>query len=1423
MPSNVVPNSVDQNNALVAQSQESIIYNNEILNHESDLEKIIQFALKKYYLIPYPDVESENGIFRDFHGGDHAIRTSILVDFFVTLYRRYYPEGLVKPGNTDFDLMDLKLVRLAAIYHDSANTSEVFHDEIKHAENFYRDMLLLGFPNERVRIVAWSMAHKDTSGLKNIFQRLIHDADCVEYLRILVCEVSDEELDIKNIGLLQNKYFFKFREDFLDFKKLIDVNLRQRYDAALNTLQDIISLQKQFIIKTCTSQSKIFFQTLLNPYRYYKEQVQAIYADMMENLLEKDQLYFPQRRIQPLDDTLNPADKFLVLDQCDNYLHMLDQPEVFLDDNRDTKLLQHSLLLKMFHNGEVFIRRLDTDNGSSRVREELKCIDEHVKFRPATLVMSGVPILNYGHPKYLAGILIDALNTNVYHAYKENVCSDLIGVNNFTFDRTANRCKDKKTLDIMRGKIQEIEMRRRGHAHDNYNSYYGQASIRHNEMLIKYQKTNIIGLVVGDSPESAKDALNLYLILQNPSLNFYYYSHLFGLFKLSTSQVLSLAGISIKAVPQPPTISRLEEDTVRLRGLKINQQYLRNLSAEIHNFHITKNSSDNYIKYTFTYQDITKGLSPFECYVDNYGFSIINNTLSGESFYDTEGLLNQLVINYQIKKSLEVKNILKRINIYLEHKYSLSKLFCKFETTMSRFQKKYSIVISGTYQSCENNLNQILEQLFILKPKSKELSTGSKSPITFFWQIRIPEHIDEILSALQLFELEIEKLIRLYSLKSTMLEQDYKWFESAHKKTIYRNMMEEGRNNPSRYNSIFQELLSENALEYCENILNLATINASKIFAPRNFETALSKELSKLTRFIISKETDLVAFLENHAIFIAKSLANSRQKNILIEVINGCNQLRLFYTLSTLMSRQKYSIATIVIELLFGSNLRLLQDPESKNTLLHEAIKTKNLSLIEQLLSGGCSILARNAKNKSPLELAFREKDILDIFLTSLKDTSPKELVENTLLGLVRDGRRSEAEIISEAISVKEYIKSMSADLKVILADEFASYGASYIVKHFFINPTDVLPQFQYAYKQQRKHFLRYFQAWVNTLSEEQLMSYHLEKCADSTALQDFILMLEIPKQDFIMKQLVARFISAIRQNVASEITFLQHIVNTFKINGSNNALCATAFRELEIGFAPSTYVFKNSFLAKWEGSLHHFAIKPGFSNDHKLLLRYICRDAKNIDSVTLFSPPWDMSIFCKGTALHAAIMWRQESSVEVLLKNGASVLKGIIFDHQYWDNAIDFSTYEKCSNNKITNLLIRGLVVEQYKYCLTEKSKIKFSFFNPIAFNLTRLTGQIHLEKCLERGFESFWSVFGSECHLLRYNLFIDDGKYLLELIDKFINDLLRKVNASNEKQALSLIKQLTTYKVAALELFTTKNENENFEANHLISLPQI
>ena len=150
------------------------------------------------YSRPYLNVGKSNGISRLIHGIQHVTRAAINIPIFANLYRCF--------GNVEALALtdkDIKLLQIAALFHDSAREDEgVDHWDQESGLFFYEYVTkTLGVTHLKAKLFAEAIANKDADETnyfelkdmawvkregksdKNIYQKLIHDADCLEIIR----------------------------------------------------------------------------------------------------------------------------------------------------------------------------------------------------------------------------------------------------------------------------------------------------------------------------------------------------------------------------------------------------------------------------------------------------------------------------------------------------------------------------------------------------------------------------------------------------------------------------------------------------------------------------------------------------------------------------------------------------------------------------------------------------------------------------------------------------------------------------------------------------------------------------------------------------------------------------------------------------------------------------------------------------------------------------------------------------------------------------------------------------------------------------------------------------------------------------------------------------------------------------------------
>ena len=176
------------------------------IQFEDGLDEHVKWAYNNIYNTTYPgDHEEWHGIRRYFHGIEHVTRAALYIPVFINLYRKHGdPDAL---NLTD---EDVKLLQLAALFHDSGREAEGIDKwDNESAMLLYSYLtLLLGVDATKAKLISEAIANKDISPdgyfkiinynngkiewrwkaiasdhPKNIYQKIIHDADCLEIIR----------------------------------------------------------------------------------------------------------------------------------------------------------------------------------------------------------------------------------------------------------------------------------------------------------------------------------------------------------------------------------------------------------------------------------------------------------------------------------------------------------------------------------------------------------------------------------------------------------------------------------------------------------------------------------------------------------------------------------------------------------------------------------------------------------------------------------------------------------------------------------------------------------------------------------------------------------------------------------------------------------------------------------------------------------------------------------------------------------------------------------------------------------------------------------------------------------------------------------------------------------------------------------------
>ncbi len=171
---------------------------------KDNITKHAAFAFEHIYSLPHkqqaPETEHK-GIARFYHGIQHTGRVAMYIPVLANLYRRY--------GDEEAKLLTdetLKLIQIAALFHDSAREDDN-EDKWDHESGlllYYYLTEVLNVNKQKAKEFAEAITNKDATKdykslvenkdgsldwiasaprKKNILQKLIHDADCLDIIR----------------------------------------------------------------------------------------------------------------------------------------------------------------------------------------------------------------------------------------------------------------------------------------------------------------------------------------------------------------------------------------------------------------------------------------------------------------------------------------------------------------------------------------------------------------------------------------------------------------------------------------------------------------------------------------------------------------------------------------------------------------------------------------------------------------------------------------------------------------------------------------------------------------------------------------------------------------------------------------------------------------------------------------------------------------------------------------------------------------------------------------------------------------------------------------------------------------------------------------------------------------------------------------
>jgi len=176
------------------------LFDNKVdLTLEMPIDFHVAWVYNNIYSIPYPKTGISVIIPRQIHGIQHVTRAAINIQIFANLYRRYGDREALALNDED-----IKLLQIAALFHDSAREDE--DEDLWDQESglfLYQYLTkILKINPAKAKLLAEAIANKDADTTnyyelssdmtwikrtfdapKNIYQKLIHDADCLEIIR----------------------------------------------------------------------------------------------------------------------------------------------------------------------------------------------------------------------------------------------------------------------------------------------------------------------------------------------------------------------------------------------------------------------------------------------------------------------------------------------------------------------------------------------------------------------------------------------------------------------------------------------------------------------------------------------------------------------------------------------------------------------------------------------------------------------------------------------------------------------------------------------------------------------------------------------------------------------------------------------------------------------------------------------------------------------------------------------------------------------------------------------------------------------------------------------------------------------------------------------------------------------------------------
>lgn len=549
------------------------------LTCDSPFALLAQDAIDTYYKIPYPSPsatsatetsskkrkaeeekspestnnevkEEKSKIPRPLHGGVHVACTASLVDFLIEDIKVSLSEKsaelLIHPvTKKPLTEKNIKLLMLGAIYHDSANTGEDFHDEEKHAEIFTKTMLPLNFDKDDIAQVAFAMTNKDNKSIEdNIYKILLQTADALNYVRLLIHDAKPDKFIIDKLDIF--KIYRKNNTlgehwSFMDkMKQMVSGQHKLMQYIYQPTIHEQCEFAPNCYEKTHLLLKQAFIHQYLKQIELSQLVIHGILGDTALALLA-ERLIKSVTTHEAWAGTINKATQTIIIDFLKTIIqqHHLEQYVKVPETNKAAwaAYSKEGVFIKIVSSIQDEINAM---NANKRLTEQnpfassLILTNDQSSHRPAIRIIPDIPIaLTSPHKKqdpqdFL--VMLNPMRTTVTRQHKIN---------------RINPAKNLSTAALI-DKLKQMNAERCGQLFENYNQRYGTSQLEPNKCLTSFQLEAIFGIGVENSMTSSIKSLIFYILIasKKQTVTLFYYDALLGPIQIPLVSLFKLNQLS---------------------------------------------------------------------------------------------------------------------------------------------------------------------------------------------------------------------------------------------------------------------------------------------------------------------------------------------------------------------------------------------------------------------------------------------------------------------------------------------------------------------------------------------------------------------------------------------------------------------------------------------------------------------------------------------------------------------------------------------------------------------------------------------------------------------------------------------------------------------------------------------------------------